>query len=47
MPQFGGGYWLYACVYDNHNGAAVATVPLFVTAESAGRKSPAVAGKGE
>src|SRR5690606_16953143 len=30
MPEHGGGYFLYCFVYDNHNGAAVANVPLFV-----------------
>lgn len=30
MPKYGGGYRLYAYVYDDHNGAAVANLPLFV-----------------
>ena len=30
MPTNGGGYWLYAYVYDDHGGAAVADVPLLV-----------------
>lgn len=31
MPEHGGGYFLYCFVTDDHNGAAVANVPLFVT----------------
>lgn len=31
MPPYGGGYFLYCYVSDNHNGAAVANTPLFVT----------------
>jgi len=30
MPEDKGGYWLYAIVHDNHNGAAVVDVPLYV-----------------
>jgi Glycosyl hydrolases family 2, TIM barrel domain len=30
MPKDGGGYWLYAYVYDTHGGAAMANTPLFV-----------------
>ena len=30
MPAGGGGYWLYCTARDDHGGAAVATVPLYV-----------------
>jgi hypothetical protein len=30
MPRFGGAYRLFAKVHDNHNGAAIGNVPLFV-----------------
>ena len=30
MPKYGGGYRVFAFVHDNHGGAAVANVPLFV-----------------
>jgi hypothetical protein len=33
MPADGGGYWLYAIVHDDKNGAAVANIPLFVESE--------------
>jgi hypothetical protein len=29
MPKDGGGFWLYAFVYDDHGGAAVADAPLW------------------
>lgn len=31
MPAYGGGYRLFAYIHNNHNEAAVANVPLFVT----------------
>jgi hypothetical protein len=34
MPEHGGGYFLYCFAYDDHNGAAVANAPLFVTGGS-------------
>ncbi len=37
MPRIGGGYRLFAFVHDNHGGAAVANVPLFV---EGGDKAP-------
>lgn len=39
MPADGGGYWLYAIVHDNHNGAAVATAPLYVNGTPAKPKA--------
>ncbi|MDR3632311.1 MAG: glycoside hydrolase family 2 TIM barrel-domain containing protein [Isosphaeraceae bacterium] len=30
MPEGGGGYRIYAYIYDNHGGAATANLPLFV-----------------
>lgn len=39
MPAEGGGYWLYAVVYDDHGGAATATLPLFVAAPETGPKA--------
>lgn len=39
MPADGGGYWLYAIVQDNHNGAAVADVPLYVNGTPAKPKA--------
>ncbi len=33
MPEDGGGYWLYAVVHDDHNGAAVVNVPLYVDSD--------------
>jgi len=40
MPKDGGGYWLYAYVYDDHGGAAMANIPLFVNAPVTGPKLP-------
>lgn len=42
MPKFGGIYRLFAYVHDNHNGAAVANVPILV---KGGAEAPAVVGK--
>jgi hypothetical protein len=39
LPAGVGGYWLYAYVYDGHGGAAVADIPLAVTAASAPSQS--------
>ncbi|MCW3095670.1 MAG: beta-D-glucuronidase [Chthonomonadaceae bacterium] len=42
MPKVGGIYRLFAYVHDNHNGAAVANVPLFV---KGGSVAPIASGK--
>jgi hypothetical protein len=40
MPPGGGGYWLYAFVYNNTGGGAVADLPLHVSGEEIKPKPP-------